>query len=271
MPSRIVLYQALGGMTMSLFNKLFSSIGIGSARVDTKLTTDQLRAGDKVSGVVEIVGGNTEQQIDEIYLSLMTTYIKESNDKKFNQQATIEKVKIVERFTIGSNERREIPFSFVLPLDTPVTFGKSKVWIHTGLDIKNAIDPSDKDYISVSPSPLAAGVLNAVYDLGFSLRKVDCEAAPYRLRRRLPFVQEFEFVPTSGQYRGRLDEVEVMFFPQSEDRVEVMMQVDRRARGLSSFLAEALDMDESFVNFTVTTNDLPNLKSKINQIISRHS
>ncbi|WP_449536587.1 sporulation protein [Ferdinandcohnia sp. Marseille-Q9671] len=256
---------------MSLFNKILSSIGVGSARVDTKLTTDQLRVGEKVSGVVEIVGGSTEQQIDEIYLSLMTTYLKESNDRKFNQQATIEKIKIVERFTIGSNEKREIPFSFVLPLDTPATLGKTKVWIQTGLDIKNAIDPTDKDYLSVSPSPLMAGVLNAVYDLGFSLRKVDCEAAPYRLRKRLPFIQEFEFVPTSGAYRGKLDEVEVMFFPQSPDQLEVLMQVDRRARGLGSFLAEALEMDESYVRFTVNTSDLPNLKSQINSLISRHS
>ncbi|WP_010281464.1 sporulation protein [Bacillus timonensis] len=256
---------------MSFFNKIFSSIGIGSAKVDTKLTTDQLRAGEKVSGVVEITGGNMEQQIAEIYLSLVTTYIKESNDRKITKQATIEKVKIVEPFTIGSNERREFPFSFVLPLDTPATLGRTKVWIHTGLDIKNAVDPSDKDYISVSPSPLAAGVLNAVYDLGFSLRKVDCEAAPYRLRRRLPFVQEFEFVSTSGQFRGRLDEVEVMFFPQSDNKLEVMMQIDRRARGLSSFLAEAMDMDECFVTFTLTSEDLPTIKSKINQIISRYS
>lgn len=256
---------------MSLFNKIFSSIGIGSARVDTKLTTDKLKAGEQVSGVVEIIGGNTEQQIDEIYLSLVTNYLKEVNDRKVSRQVTIEKVKIVERFTIGNNEKREIPFSFVLPIDTPATLGKTRVWIQTGLDIKNAVDPSDKDYISVAPSPLAAGVLNAIYDLGFSLRKVECEAAPYRLRRRLPFVQEFEFVPTSGEYRGRLDEVEVMFFPQSTNRMEVMMQVDRRARGLSSFLAEALDMDESFVNFTITTDDLPNIKSKINQIIGRYS
>ncbi|MFS0823299.1 sporulation protein [Bacillus sp. 1P02SD] len=256
---------------MSLINKIFSSIGIGNARVDTKLSTDRLKAGEKVTGFVEIVGGNMEQQIDEIYLSVMTTYIKEFNDRNINKQATIEKIKIVEPFEIGSNERREIPFSLVLPLDTPLTLGKTKVWIHTGLDIKNAVDPSDKDYISVSPSPLVAGVLNAIYDLGFSLRKVDCEAAPYRLRKRLPFVQEFEFVPTSGAYRGKLDEVELVFFPQSEQKLEVVMQVDRRARGLGSLIAEAMDMDESFVNFTVTADDLPTIKSQMNQIISRNS
>lgn len=256
---------------MSIFNKIFSSIGIGSARVDAKLTKDQFKVGEEVQGIVEVVGGNTEQQIDEIYLSLMTTYIKESNDRKFNQQATINKVKIVEPFKIGVNEKREFPFTFVLPLDTPVTLGQTRVWLHTGLDIKNAVDPSDKDYLTISPSPLVAGVLNAVYDLGFSLRKVDCEAAPYRLRGRLPFIQEFEFVPTSGQYRGRLDELELVFFPQSSSQLEVMMQVDRRARGLGSLLAEALEMDETNVRFTVHSSDLPAIREQLTSIINRYS
>ncbi|MFT4414073.1 sporulation protein [Fredinandcohnia humi] len=256
---------------MSLFNKIFTSIGIGSARVDAKLEKDQFNVGEVVRGIVEVTGGSSEQHIDEIYLSLMTTYIKESDDRKYTQQATIEKIKIVEPFTIGSKEKREFTFSFVLPLDTPVTLGQTRVWLHTGLDIKNAIDPSDKDYLTVSPSPIVAGILNAVYDLGFSLRKVECEAAPYRFKKRLPFIQEFEFVPTSGQYRGRLDEVELMFFPQSENKVEALMQVDRRARGLGGFLAEAMEMDESFVRFNVHSDDLPNIKQQINQIISRYS
>ena len=42
---------------------------------------------------------------------------------------------------IPANENREIPFSFQLPYETPLTYGKSKVWIKTGMDIKNALDP----------------------------------------------------------------------------------------------------------------------------------
>lgn len=95
---------------MSLFNKIFSSIGIGSARVDTKLSTDRLKAGEKVTGVVEIVGGNMEQQIDEIYLSVMTTYIKEFNDRNINKQATIEKMKIVEPFRLVA--MKDVKFRF---------------------------------------------------------------------------------------------------------------------------------------------------------------
>ena len=126
---------------MSFFDKVFASIGIGSASVDTKLEKDMYMPGEIVKGVVEIRGGKVAQQIDDIYLSLNTTYLKESDDKKYNVTATIERFRITSPFTIGKNERKEIPFSFDLPIDTPLSIGKSKIWVTTGLDIKNAVDP----------------------------------------------------------------------------------------------------------------------------------
>ena len=30
-----------------------------------------------------------------------------------------------------------------MPVETPLTLGMKTVWIHTGLDIKRSIDPSD--------------------------------------------------------------------------------------------------------------------------------
>ncbi|MFC4322928.1 sporulation protein [Litchfieldia salsa] len=254
----------------SFFNKALASIGIGAAKVDTKLFQDKFIPGEMVKGIIEIKGGATEQRIDEIYLTIATTYIKESNDNKVKKQGTIDKVKVVDSFTIGPSELKEFPFSITLPINTPISLGQSKVWIQTGLDIKNAIDPSDKDFIHVSPTPIVSAIINEAYDLGFSLRKVECEEAPYRFRTQFPFIQEFELIPTTGPFRGKLDEIEFIFLTQTEDQVDVHMQIDRRARGLGSLFAEALDMDESFVNFTVTKNDIPQLKKKLGDIISRY-
>lgn len=256
---------------MSFFNKVFASVGIGSAKVDTKLERDTLAPGEEVRGIVEIQGGNIEQQIDAIYLTLHTTYIKEADDKKYTLTGEIDKFRLTEPFTIRPNERREIPIAFRLPSDTPLTLGRTKVWVTTGLDIKNSVDPSDKDYIRVVPNKLMESVLNAISDLGFRLREVECEQAPYRLRRRLPFIQEFEFVPVSGAYRGRLDELEVVFFPTSSNDMELIMQVDRRARGLGGFLAEALEMDETNVRFSVSSSDIPVMRQKIQSVINQYS
>jgi sporulation-control protein len=256
---------------MSFFNKVFASVGIGSAAVDTKLEKDTYMPGETVAGVVEIKGGKVEQQIDEIYLTLNTTYLRESNDRKYTVTAAIDKFRLTSPFLIKANEQKEIPFSFQLPNDTPLSIGKSKIWVTTGLDIKGGLDSSDKDYLNVVPNPLMIAVLNTIDALGFRLREADCEEAPRRLRGRLPFVQEFEFVPTSGVFRGRIDELEVVFFPSANGMLDIMFQVDRRARGLSGLFSEAMGADETNVRLKVTNADIPNIKGKIQSVIQRYS
>ncbi|KOS68700.1 sporulation protein SpoOM [Lysinibacillus contaminans] len=254
---------------MSLFNKVLASVGIGAANVDTKLEKSTYTAGEIMRGEIEVRGGNVAQQIDTIYLTVYTTFIREANDKKYTDKAAVNKVKVSEPFSIEAGENKVLSFSLSLPLDTPITAGKTKVWVQTELDIKNAVDPEDKDFIEVKPSKLAASVLDAVKGLGFRLRQAECEQASGRFRGHYPFMQEFEFAPT-GNYRSHLDELEVVFLSQSEQSVELLMQIDRKVKGLGSLFAEALDMDESFVRTTITTQDLPNLQAKLQQIISKH-
>lgn len=256
---------------MSFFNKIFASVGIGSAKVDTKLERDTVSPGEEVRGVVEIQGGNVEQAVDAIYLTIHTSYIVEKDDNKFQKTGQIDKFQVAEPFTIRPNERRQIPISFRLPSDTPLTIGKTKVWLAAGLDVKNAVDPTDRDYLRVVPNPLMDSVFKAVSDLGFRLREAECEQAPYRLRRRLPFIQEFEFVPISGPFRGRLDELEIVFFPNTNDNIEMLIQVDRRARGIGGLLAEALEMDETNLRLTVTSLDIPHMRQKLQSVISQYS
>ena len=250
---------------MSLFNKVLASVGIGSAKVDTKLHKSTYTLNENISGVVEIIGGSTEQQIDAIYLTLHTNFIREIDDKKIKDEAVLHKYKLNEPFTIQADEKRQIPFSFALPPVVPVTTGNSRVWIQTGLDIKNAVDPTDKDFIEIQPTRLANGVLTAIQNMGFRLRKVENEQAPSYLRRQTPIVQEFEFTPTNNTYRRYLDELEVVFLHQSQNSVEILLQVDRRARGLGGFLSEAFEMDESFIRLTLSEHD--NIQAKLEQVI----
>ncbi|MBW3113195.1 MULTISPECIES: sporulation protein [Bacillaceae] len=254
---------------MSFFNKVFASIGIGAATVDTKLEKSSYEAGETVNGVVEITGGSTEQSIDAIYLTLFATYIRESDDKKFTDYAPIQKVQISNPFTVLEQEKKEFPFTFVLPFETPITYGNTRVWVATGVDIKNAVDPKDKDYIEIVPNSLTNSILTAVQDLGFRIREVECEEAPRRYRGRYPFIQEFEFVPVNGPYQRKLDELEVMFLNQTEDQVELLLEVDRRARGLGGFLTEALEMDESMVKMTIKSSDVLQLASKLQHAIDK--
>ncbi|PLS17063.1 sporulation protein SpoOM [Bacillus sp. M6-12] len=256
---------------MSLFNKMLASVGIGNAKVDTRLEKDRFYPGDYVKGVVEVQGGSIEQKIEEIHLKLATTYIREHDDKKFTQTAVFDSFRLSSSFIVAPNEKKEIPFQFRLPLDTPLSYGKTKIWISTGLDIKNAIDPTDEDFIHIQPDALLHSVLLSLTELGFKLKNADCEEAPVRLRRRYPFVQEFEFVPVSGPYRGRLDELELVFFRDSENEVQVLMEVDRKAKGLAGLFAEALEMDETKIRAVFSTSDISSMKSKVDSIIRAHA
>ena len=260
-----------GGNTMSFFQKVLASVGIGAAKVDTILKKDQFIPGEHVFGEVQIKGGDVPQKIDSIYLSLKSTYEKEVDDKKHTSTATVHQMKITEAFTIESNSEKIIPFSFRLPNDTPLTMGRTKLFISTGLDIKNAVDPSDNDYIQVLPNDLVKRVMNSLSELGFRLISAECKSASSIYRNRLPFIQELEYKPQSGPFYGKLDELEVMFLSIEENTMELLLQVDRKARGLGGLFAEALEMDESFVNVTVSINDLPNLKQKLQAIIDRYA
>jgi sporulation-control protein len=255
---------------MSFMKKMLSSIGIGSAKVDAQLHQDELRAGEKVTGDVVITGGNLDQEISSIYLAVMTTYEKEVNDNKVKKDAVVGQFKISEGLMIKASETESIPFEFELPVDTPVSIGNSKVWLQTGLDIKNAVDPSDRDYVHVLPSKRANNVLNAIRALGFSIKNVKNEEAPYKIRKRLPFVQEFEFYPVSGQFRGKLDELEAIFF-QTEEGCELLLEIDRKARGLGGFLAEMLDADETIVRLSFTNEDEATITATIESAIVSYS
>ncbi|MGG3573460.1 sporulation protein [Bacillus gobiensis] len=249
-----------------MLKKFLSSVGIGSARVDTKLLKTEFEPGEEVEGTVEVQGGSTEQNIDDIYLSVFSTYTRETNDKKYEDTIELFRHKLLDPFVISPNETKNVSFRFVLPYDVPITKGKTKVWIQTGLDIKNAIDPKDRDYIQILPHPLVNAFLQSAQTLGFRIHKVDCEEAPRYLRQRTPFVQEFEFTPASGRYRGRLDELEAIFFV-SQYQVEVILQVDRKG----GFLFEALEMDENIVRFTYGPNDVSTLTDKLSDVIDRYS
>ncbi len=239
---------------MGFARRLLTSIGVGAATVDTKLEKDELSPGEEVRGVVEIRGGDSEQEVDGIRLEIQTHYKRESGDSTITETGTIESFNVSGRITVRAGETQELPFNFPLPYDAPLSIGRTSVWVRTALDVKMALDPSDSDAVTVRPNRTIEAVLEAVKKLGFDLREADNEELPHRLRRRLPFGQEFEFKARSGEFRGKLDELEMVLFP-AEGSVDVALQIDRRARNLGSFLSEAMGTDESHASLTISDDE----------------
>jgi sporulation-control protein len=223
-----------------------------------------------VRGVVEVKGDGSEQEVNGIHLEVQTRYERESGDDEVTETVTIERFSVSGQRSIGANSREEIPFDFRLPYDTPLTLGRTTVWIRTSLDVSMAIDPSDSDNITVRPTRAMGSVLDAMKGLGFRMKNAENEELPHRLRRRLPFGQELEFVAGSGEFRGRFDEVELVMF--SEDSVDLVLQIDRRARGLGSFLSESVGTDESYASPTVPEGTAPDrVREVLAQTLRQHA
>lgn len=253
------------------FRRLLSSIGFGGAKVETRLERSDLAPGDEVRGVIEVQGGDSDTEIDGIRLEVQTYYKRESGDNTVTETGTIEHFQVAGNTVVKGKDRGELPFAFILPYDTPLTLRHSSVWVRTALDVKMAMDPSDSDAITVHPNPTQKAILESFERLGFSLREADNEELPHRLRRRLPFAQEFEFVARGGEFRGRFDEIEMVMFP-SAASVDVVLQIDRRARGLGSFLSEAMGTDESYTGITIPAGQDPNaIAQTLADAIRRHA
>ncbi|WP_122033468.1 sporulation protein [Aliivibrio sp. EL58] len=233
---------------MSFFKKTLASLGIGSANVDTIIHHEVLIPGQKVNVTIEVTGGATAQNIDNIDLTLCCQYKKEVKRNRDNGSRTevIKQTHVLAdwslpyAFTIEPRQERKFEVELDLPLNTPVTIGDAKVWVQTGLDIALGLDPTDKDPITVRPEPLLDGVLTALETEGLRIRQVECE---YAKNFELPFVQEFEFVPFDGPYHGRWRELEIIAYRDAE-KLQLWFEIDRQQKGISGLLSNLLGSGE---------------------------
>lgn len=129
-----------------------------------------------------------------------------------------------------------------------------------------ALDKSDRDYLHIVPTELQQAAIDAMEALGFKLYESDCEGIDEVSFSRLPFVQELEFKTITGDFHCRFDEVEVVFFNRGE-QLEIIFEIDRKARGFKGFFAEALDLDESKARLLIDETDLEDLEDAIYDIL----
>ncbi|EGR2797763.1 sporulation control protein Spo0M [Vibrio navarrensis] len=231
---------------MSFFKKTLASFGIGSAKVDSVLQQDVLYAGQQAELKIHVYGGASAQEIDNIDVKLCCRYIAEvaqdSGDRESQllrrvaQTYVLDKWTLPYAFTIQPGEERVFDVSLAIPCNTPITLGDARVWLETGLDVAMAVDPTDKDSLTVRPDALMDGIFTALEEKGLRIRQVECEAVE---GFELPFVQEFEFVPTAGPYHGRWRELEMVAY-RKDDGLSLWFEVDRLREGGKGMLASLL-------------------------------
>lgn len=235
-----------------MFKQLLASVGIGSATVDTKLTEEMYTPGGTLAGVIVLKGGQVEQRIQGLELALMTRAEVETEDSESLINYCLQSWRIPETFVLEPQEVKDVPFSYRLLDELPITEVLTKhpgtqIWLQTGASIDFALDPQDQDYLRVSPTPQMAMVLEAVQDLGFQLVKTDVEKGYINTsttRTTSGCYQEFEFTPK--RMNLGIKEVELSFIP-DQSKLQVLFEVDRHFGGdhyqCLSFAADESDYD----------------------------
>lgn len=222
-----------------MFKKLLSSIGIGSAKVDTIVKTNELYPMSVVDLEILIEGGNTEQDLNGLTLALCTSAKSEveMDDVEFdvNNTITLSNWQVpLEKSVIGAGEKMTIECQIEIHPETPITeFGgtNSRVWIATGLDIDNGLDSSDKDFLTILAPDFQRNALAAIEDMGYNLQKIDTESGKLRggdFESSIGCYQEFEFKGSSGLFGTK--EIEISFV-QYEDSVGIVLEIDRSFGG----------------------------------------
>ncbi len=255
---------------MAFFKNLTDSMGIGGTKVDTILHTQEVRPGGAVEGVIKIKGGKVERVIDRAFLNVEAMCEYESDDSKGKRYERVQRVEIPLNGKVMPKQEVTVPFSFQLHLGAPVTNRKYPTVVSTSLDIKKAIDPGDKDPIRIYPHPYVEVVTAAVEMLGLKIHEVENE---YSSSKRRPYdfkiVQEIEFKPANGSmYRSTLDELEIVTQVQPNG-VNVLLEIDRRARNLKTLFQEIAGKDESTTYLFISDDQLRQGPQMVAQILKQ--
>lgn len=250
---------------MGFFDKMLSTVGIGAAKVDTVLNSSLTKPGGLISGVVHVKGGNVDQDISDIDVSLMVDVKVESDDLTYYEPNLIYKHRVTGSFKIHKGENRQFPFEFNVPLEVPITvlgpykLSNIKLYVKTDLDIENALDKADKDYLEIEPLPTMVNFLNAIVNLGFAFHKADVE------KGRLPgsnyhFFEEIEFYGSRSRF-PKIKELEVTFLA-NPNEVNVILEMDKKGLFGSSdkYRVMSIPYDGSNFNYEI---ELSNLLSQV--------
>ncbi|WP_250001646.1 sporulation protein [Actinoplanes sp. M2I2] len=218
-----------------VFKKMMRAFGVGGPTVDTVLANPNTRPGLALEGQVRIAGGDHDVTIEGIVLGLVTRVESEHGDNLIE----FHRLPVAGGFQLRKGEQRDLPFSFPMPWETPITdvYGQRlhgmTMGLRTELAVAKAVDKGDLDHVSVHPLPAQERILDAFARLGFRFKSADLEhGAIYGVRMTLPFYQEIEFYPPP-QYAGAINEVEVTFIADPQG-VEVVLEFDKRGGFLSA-------------------------------------
>ncbi|WP_219416250.1 sporulation protein [Pseudonocardia nigra] len=197
-----------------MFKRLKAVFG-GGTTVETEVHTAVARPGGRLDGVIEVVGGDVEQEIRYLALALEARVEVETDNGEHHADERFASQQVHGAFPLHPGEQRSVPFSIDVPLETPfnVLGGRDlpgvRLGLRTELEIARSLDKGDFDPIRVAPLPAQERILATLERIGCRFRRSDLERGRIR-GSALPFYQELEFT-SPAEFARAVSELEVTF------------------------------------------------------------
>jgi|GEM_PF-2343731 len=236
---------------MSIYERMKNRAG--GVRVDTRIDAPSgVRGGEELCGTVILQGGREPRHITVVEFQLIAEFLSKKNKEIVKERGVIYRYLLETSISIGPGEEKRIPFRFPIPAAAPLSLDSSALWLETLVNVEMEAAQSDRDAVHVHPHPIVQCFFDAVKLLGLRLEKVELLHVP-KVNGDFPYVQEFEFKP---RLPSALEELEVYFTANGNDKISFFIEIDRRAKGLSGLLEEAFDLDERHLKLTLARNQL---------------
>ncbi|MBL8932102.1 MAG: sporulation protein [Kineosporiaceae bacterium] len=216
-----------------VFKRMMQAFGVGGPSVDTRLSNPNAYPGGYLEGVVHVQGGDHAVDIDYLALGLLTRVEVESGDSEWSTDQEIARTPITGRFALAAGERKDIPFRFAVPIETPIThvYGQPlrgmTMGLRTDLEVARALDKGDLDPVAIHPLAAQERILEGLARLGFRFKKADLERGRiHGAQQMLPFYQEIEYY-AAPQYARAVNELELTFIA-TPAALQVILEIDKR-------------------------------------------
>jgi sporulation-control protein len=221
-----------------MFQKVLASFGSGGAKVDARLLDRSVRPGGTLHGEVLLAGGQVDQEVDSLGVTLLARVESEAGNGRPAQVVDLpfQTVQLAGRELIRAGAQVRVPFEVQMPWETPITtvFGKyltgMAVGLQTNLNLSGSIvDPQDVDAVSIEPLPAQHRILDAMSRLGFQFNRASLEKNRLDgVDQQLPFFQEIHFAP-SRPFAGVFHDLAVSFLARPRD-VQVVLDLTKKVR-----------------------------------------
>ena len=149
---------------MGLLNKVGAAVGIGAAEVQVRLESAAFAWGDRITGALLVQGGNTDQTLADVKVSLREHWVTRDsdndrdNDREHHYRHHGEVV-LAREVSIPAGSRQETPFTITVPdgLDLGHDYAVS-----ARLSVRGGADRTGLAEITLLPPAFVRGLATAL-------------------------------------------------------------------------------------------------------------